>query len=166
MKVAYTIAPGRGETNILLADAAEKLAGRGLRLAGTVQTDCENADSDRCDMDVQVLPDGPVIRISQNLGRDSRGCRLDADALEQAVALTGKVLQGGADLLIVNKFGRHEAEGRGFREAIGEALARDIPVLAGVNELNEDAFVQFCGGAAERIDPTSDAILEWIDGKG
>ena len=28
----------------------------------------------------------------------------------------------GADVLIVNKFGKHEAEGRGFRMVVAEAL--------------------------------------------
>ena len=47
-------------------------------------------------------------------------------ALEQAVALTQSALSQGADLLIVNKFGKHEADGRGMRPLIGEALAMGL----------------------------------------
>ena len=62
-----------------------------------------------------------------------------------AVGLVATGLSSGADLLIVNKFGKHEAEGRGFRDVIAEAVAMDIPVLVGINALNRSAFESFCG---------------------
>ena len=165
MKFAYTIAPGRGETNLLLADIAAQLAARGVRIAGTVQIDTDRDDGGKCDMDVQVLPDGPTIRISQFRGVEARGCRLDTDALEQAVALTEQALtNGGVDLLLVNKFGKHEAEGRGFRDAIAMALQADIPVLVGVNKLNRDAFDAFSSGGAEELASDAGSVLAWLNG--
>jgi len=161
MKFAYTIAPGRGETNLLLADVAGVMTSAGLRVCGTVQIDTDREKVHHCDMDVQVLPDGPLIRISQSLGTLSRGCRLNTDALEQAVALTEQGLTDGTDILLVNKFGKHEAEGRGFRNAIAEALSRDIPVLVGVNKLNVEAFQTFCGGEAVALEPNPADILAW-----
>ena len=163
MKFAYTIAPGRGETNLLLADIATQLADRGVRIAGTVQIDSDRDDGGKCDMDVQVLPDGPTIRISQFRGVEARGCRLDTDALEQAVTLTEQALKaGGVDLLLVNKFGKHEAEGRGFRDAIAMALEKGIPVLVGVNKLNRVAFEVFTSGGAVELDADPGSILTWL----
>ncbi|WP_299356893.1 DUF2478 domain-containing protein [uncultured Shimia sp.] len=162
MKVAYTLAPGRGETNLVLGALSKTLADKGLHLCGTVQIDTEIDAAHKCDMDVKVLPDGPMIRISQSLGRNSRGCRLNPDALEQAVALTETALDHGADLLIVNKFGKHEADGRGFRDTIGRALELNVPVLVGANKLNVDALVSFCGGLAQAIPAEHDALLEWV----
>ncbi|MEX5726690.1 hypothetical protein Ga0609869_000043 [Rhodovulum iodosum] len=52
-------------------------------------------------------------------------CRLDPAALETAVGLVAAGLSSGADLLIVNKFGKHEAAGRGFRYVVAEAVAMD-----------------------------------------
>ena len=60
--------------------------------------------------DVRVPPGDPVLRISQALGPSARGCRLDAAALEVAVGLVSTRLAEGADLLILNKFGKHEAK--------------------------------------------------------
>lgn len=163
MKFAYTIAPGRGETNLLLADIAQQLIADGKRLVGTVQVDTDREDGGKCDMDVRVLPDGPTIRISQFRGVEARGCRLDADALEQAVSLTEQALKaGGVDLLLVNKFGKHEAEGRGFRDAIAMALDADVPVLVGVNKLNRDAFDGFTSGSAEELAADSDSLRAWL----
>ena len=160
MKLAYVIAPGRGKTNLLLAGVAEALGKKGLSLCGTVQLDTERAEEHHCDMDVLVLPDGPKIRISQFLGTDARGCKLNPEALETSVGQTEERLKAGADLLIVNKFGKQEAEGRGFREAVGEALARDIPAIIGVSEGSRDAFMQFVG-EAQQLDPDHDAVMAW-----
>ena len=77
MKLAYTMAPGRGDTDLVLERLAADLAARGLRCCGTVQINSERADAGLCNMDVRVLPDGPVLRISQDLGPQARGCRLD-----------------------------------------------------------------------------------------
>ena len=113
-------------------------------------------------MDLRVLPDGPVIRISQSLGREARGCRLDSSALEQSVALVQAALETAPDLMIINKFGKHEAEGRGFRPLIAEALSRDIPVLVGVNGLNEQKFIDFSGGTAQRLGGSAEETAVWL----
>ena len=128
-----------------------------------VQTNTECADSSKCDMDLRVLPAGETIRISQSLGSQSRGCRLDPAALEQAVAYVTASLDASPDLLIVNKFGKHEADGRGFRPVIAEALARDIPVLVGVNGLNEEKFLDFTEGAAQQVPADIEAVERWLD---
>lgn len=162
MRIAYVMAEGRGDTDLLLNGLAMRAQARALRLCGTVQIN-SNCDADRpCDMDVQVLPDGPVIRISQTLGSGARGCRLDPAALEQAVAESEARLHAGCDLVIVNKFGKHETEGRGFRGLIAEALSLDVPVLVGVNSLNAARFQTFCDGMAEPVVPDVAALDAWV----
>ena len=37
------------------------------------------------------------------------------------------------DLLIINKFGREEANGRGLRAVFAEALIAEIPLVIGVS---------------------------------
>ena len=162
MNLAYTMAPGRGDTDLILFRLAQVLAARGLRCCGTVQINSERADAGPCDMDVQVLPDGPILRISQDLGRAARGCRLDPAALETAVGLVSASLDRGADVLIVNKFGKHEAEGRGFRTVIAQALSNGIPVLVGINALNLAAFQDFAGGLALRLPPECGGLADWV----
>lgn len=163
MKLGYVICEARGATDRLLSALAARLLAQGMRLSGVVQTNTECADNARCDMDLRVLPDGDTIRISQSLGSESRGCRLDPAELERAVALVGATIEkDDPQLMIVNKFGKHEADGRGFRPLIGEAILRGIPVLAGVNGLNEDRFVEFSGGVAERIEADLDALEAWV----
>ena len=162
MKIAYTIAPGRGDTDQLLWSLAERLVATDVVTCGTVQINTECGAKGPCDMDVRVLPDGPLIRISQSLGPDARGCRLDPGALETATGLSERRLEG-ADIVIVNKFGKQEAQGRGFRTLIAEALAADTPVLVGLNRLNLDAFREFTGDIATQLPPRIDALLAWAE---
>jgi nucleoside-triphosphatase THEP1 len=114
-------------------------------------------------MDLQILPTGPVVRISQNLGKDSRGCRLDTVALEQAVGITETQLTEAAPaLVIINKFGKHEADGRGFRSTIALALEKDVPVLVGVNGANIAALEEFTGGAVVDAGTTVADLRNWL----
>lgn len=165
MKLAYIMSQGRGETDPRLADVARLLMLRGVRLCGTIQVNTERKDGRHCDMDLMVLPDGPALRISQDRGKWARGCRLDAGSLELAVARVAGALNDGADLMVINKFGKHEAEGRGFRSVIGSALDRDMPVLVGLNPLNREAFDTFAGGLATELSGDRGGILEWLNVK-
>ena len=163
MNIAYTIADGRGETDLLLYNVAQQLKVRGFKTAGTVQINTGRAKSGHCDMDVQVLPNGQIIRISQDLGEGAKGCRLNPEALETAVGLVEAQLADGADILIVNKFGKHEAEGRGFRNAIALAVSLDCPVLVGTNSLNRDALCEFTDGAAKWLPASDQLIIDWLE---
>lgn len=163
MYLAYITTTDRGATDRLLSAAAEQLLRSGAQLSGVVQTNTECADDSKCDMDVRVLPKGETIRISQSLGTQSRGCRLDPAALERAVGYVTASLADAPQLLIINKFGKHEADGRGFRPVIAEALALDIPVLVGVNGLNKEKFEEFTDGTAEQVEPEIEAITEWFN---
>jgi len=164
MQLAYVMTKERGATDRLLSALAAQLDAEGIRTSGIVQTNTECADDRLCDMDVQVLPRGKVFRISQTLGSGARGCRLDPAALEEAVGLVTQSLNTSdrPDVLIVNKFGKHEADGRGMRPVIAEAMALGIPVLTGVNGLNREKFETFCDGAAVQLDADLSALQDWV----
>lgn len=166
--LGYVTSESRGASDRLLAEAARNLLAEGWPLAGVIQENVENPARARCDMVLHVLATDRMIRISQDLGPMASGCRLDPAGLEQAVGMVERALDevGSARprLLIVNKFGKQEIEGRGFRSVIGRALAEGIPVLVAVNAANLDAFQSFAEGFAEAIAPSLDDILEWTRG--
>ena len=165
MQLAYVMTAERGATDRLLTALADRLAARGIRTAGIVQTNTECYDNKLCDMDVRVLPEGETIRISQSLGEGARGCRLNPSALERAVGqVTGALAASPApQVLIVNKFGKHEADGRGMRPVIGEALAMGVPVITGVNRMNVSAFDGFAEGLAEEAEADLEALVAWVE---
>ena len=165
MKLACISAQGRGETDRLLSEAAAWLVGNGKSITGVVKVlGNQTPDAHHCDMDLRVLPDGPQIRITQSLGDGAQGCRLDPAGIETAVAAVEAAGTAGADLLIINKFGPQEAEGRGFCAAIGAALADGVPVLVGVSHGTKDAFETFADGMAATLSATPEAIRAWALG--
>ncbi|WP_039019806.1 DUF2478 domain-containing protein [Halocynthiibacter namhaensis] len=162
MKIGYTKISAQGELDLLLSDVAHQLEADGKRCMGIVQINSYRDNCHRCDMDVQVLSGGPKIRISQDLGNDSHGCRLNPDAMAQAIAGVEQRMQDGFDVFLLNKFGRQESEGKGFRELLGDAAAAGASILVGTNGLNESSFIEFSGGEAEFIAPNKTAILSWL----
>ncbi|MGC9370160.1 MAG: DUF2478 domain-containing protein, partial [Paracoccaceae bacterium] len=122
LRIAAISSPASGETDRLLTETAQWLLDLGRVPAGVVRSANGRVGRHACDMDLQVLPDGPEIAITQDLGTGSRGCRLDPEALERAVFEVETRLAAAPDIFILNKFGQQEAEGHGFRDAIGTAL--------------------------------------------
>jgi nucleoside-triphosphatase THEP1 len=159
--LGYLVAEGRGAADTMLREVAEHLLEQGVRLVGAIQVNLESDPRRKCDMDLHVLTDGAVIRISQDLGALSEGCRLDPDGLERAVGLVAAALENGPELMIVNKFGKQEADGRGFRPVIGEALAAGIPVLTAVTPGQVDSFTDYAQDLAERLPEDAEVVLDW-----
>lgn len=159
--LGYISAQGHGTADRLLAELAHRLATSGWPLAGVVQINRETTQGRPCDMDLQVIGQSRHIRISHNLGLHSSGCRLDAHGLETAVGLVATALAARPALLILNKFGKAEAEGRGFRSIIGQALAQDIPVLTAVRQPNMDRFLAFADGMAAAVSADICALQDW-----
>jgi len=160
MQLGYVSLHSRGLIDLLIADVVARLEAHGVALAGTVQTNIHRADRRRCDMDLRLLPEGPTVRISVDRGAEARGCRLDAGVLEQSVLWVTGALED-AEFLVVNKFGKQEAEGKGLSGAIADALERGLPVLVGVNGLNLPAFLDFTGEIATQLPPNVESVTEW-----
>jgi nucleoside-triphosphatase THEP1 len=147
----------------LIASIAGQLKRQGLRVGGVVQSNVEQAGESRCDMRLEELTTGRVVSISQRLGPESRGCRLNDVALEQIVALVEASLEDGLDILILNKFGRQEAEGRGLRTAIAHAAAAGIPVLVGLNRCYAVEWCQFSEGEGLLLEAEPAAAARWLE---
>lgn len=154
-----TLDEGAGAADRLLSGTAAALETDGLRLAGAVQHNLDRGAGRECDMQLRILGTDSVITITQDLGSCAQGCRLDSGALAQAVAQAETVLARGADLVIVNKFGKQECFGNGFRAFIAEAMARNIPVLLSVAEEQLPGFRDFAGDLAQPVQPG--AALDW-----
>ncbi len=162
MKLAVVSSGIRGDVDKLISQTAARLQAKGARLSGVAKVLQEAPDdAHSCDMDLRVLPDGPLICITQSLGEGSTGCRLNPTAITEAVAAVEQNASQQFDLFILNKFGPQEADGHGFCDAIGSALERGIPVLIGVGEASREAFDTFADGMAENLPPNAEAINDW-----
>lgn len=165
MRLGYIVPSESMTADAVLAQVAQALLAKGLRVAGAIQHNHGAASNGRCHMDLEILTGNDVVRISQDLGPHARGCRLDPGALEQAVGQVIEAIHAGGEdrpqILIVNKFGKQEIEGRGFRPAIGAAMAEDIPVFVIVPATSLEAFNRFSEEMGEAVDGSANEIARW-----
>ncbi|MEM7120429.1 MAG: DUF2478 domain-containing protein [Pseudomonadota bacterium] len=164
MPIAAVLSDASTSAGLVLTKVARHLQRKGCRLAGAVQTtDPQEARQGTCVMTLSVLPDGPELPIWQELGQHARGCRLDHEALEDVVGLVDRAIESTTDVLIINKFGKREGEGAGFRQTIARAIDLNIPVLVGINEAERQTFESFVGGAGHVLPARLDDVLLWYD---
>jgi len=159
--LGYVVVTAPGDAGPLLREVAARLAKSGVTVAGAVQTGGGGDAQGRGVMELRVLPDNVPVRISQDLGALSQGCRLDADGLERAVAMVERSMAAEPQILIVNKFGKQEEEGRGFRPLIGTALMAGRPVLVAVGEDDLSGFLTFAETLAERLPADPEDLVAW-----
>jgi nucleoside-triphosphatase THEP1 len=89
-----------------------------------------------------------------------RGFLCAGDCNEVAEQSQRAVLER-VDLLIINKFGKEEARGRGLRAVIAAALLAEIPLLIGVSTQNLRDFLSFVEDSVTRLRPNIEAITAW-----
>lgn len=156
-----------GQVDFMLSTLADRLDHSGYTPVGAVQHDTNRIGRTHCEMAIRILGTDLYYPISSDLGPLSRGCRLDSAALEQAahdVEALLRSLSGQTQfphLLIINKFSKSEAKGKGFLPAIILAIELGIPVLCGIGRLCLSEFSDFADGYADLIEPRSSDIEQW-----
>lgn len=145
----------------LLADVAHGWLARGHSLAGVVQVNA-GAGCTEVDMELEVLGSGRRISICQDLGAGSIGaCRLDPVGLAEAAAAVRQAIGQTVDVVLINKFGRMEAEGGGLIAEIGAAVAAGLPLVVGVPRRFTEAWDAFAGGMDVKLACNRAAIDGW-----
>ncbi|MBY0323412.1 MAG: DUF2478 domain-containing protein [Reyranella sp.] len=151
----------------IIARAIEPLRAAGVPLAGALQVEPVAAGRDPCDMLLEELASGDVHAIAEHRGSEARGCRLDVGLLtEIGEAVLHSLNDEQPRLLVVNKFGKIEADGGGLRQAVAEAVDLGIPVLVGVPARNLDRWRAFAGSLAIELPATVGAIADWLAHRG
>jgi hypothetical protein len=153
---------GQGpEMDRILETLAHSLSAEGLQLAGAVQHTASVPSSPRCDMVLEDLGTGGIHPIAVDPGIDVQGCRMEPGKIETLAILAGEAVDRGADLFVLNRFGKNEIAGRGYREVISEAVSRGLPVLVGVSAANVAKWEAFASMGYDRLDIDGAAARAW-----
>ena len=154
---------GAGEDpDPLIAGFAADLHLAGHRPVGVVQRG-RTCQSENPQFGVVILPDGEVVGLATAEGA-AVGCRLDPDRLAGLAVRLAAAIENGADLVILNRFGRSEAEGKGLIDLVPLALDADIPVLIAVPERRFASWIRFSEGMNVRLACRRDALDQWWHG--
>lgn len=70
----------------------------------------------------------------------------------------------GADLVIVNRFGRQECAGKGLSRLIEHALSADIPVVIAVPSHRFADWIKFADGMSVKLPCQRSALDTWWSG--
>jgi hypothetical protein len=145
----------------VVAAVISTLLAEGLMVRGLMQDGVEGSASCCATLFLEDIGTGRRAGIFQKRGRETRGCRLDASGLAEASAWVREAIGSRPDLLVLNRFGRQEAEGRGLLDEIGAAVMAGIPVMIPVNEALLPEWDAFAGDGYERIPADPDQLADW-----
>ena len=114
--------------------------------------------------DVLWLSDGNKALMSelfQDLGSCAAGCRLDVGQLLDAGVQVAHAIDEGADIVIVNRFGRQEREGKGLCYLVERALSADIPVVIAVPSHRFADWIRFVDGMSVKLRCDRESLYAW-----
>ena len=145
------------DPDAVLRDFASGLNARGFRVVGLVQAG-QCADSS---LSAVLLHSGEKLLLAQDFNPAASGCRLDLDRLQNVGERVAEALAAGADLLIINRFGKRERDGKGLGYLIERALDADIPVVIAVSSDRFADWIKFSGGMCVKLRCERDALAGW-----
>ena len=136
---------------------------RGLRVAGVLQHPVCSDTAGHCDVVLEELTTGIRTDLFEDRGSGARGCRLDVAALAEVNGQVARSLDSDPEILILNKFGKVEAEGRGLLDLVAIAVDRSIPVVIGVPIRNLEAWRNFAGGMSVEFSSDPSEVADWLN---
>jgi Protein of unknown function (DUF2478) len=142
----------------VLREFASDLNARGYRAVGLIQLGHHCVDSK---LSAMLVHTGEELSLLQNLGTCAAGCRLDVGQLLDAGAQVASAIEEGADLVIVNRFGRQEREGKGLSYLVERALSADIPVVIAVPSHRFADWIKFADGMSVKLRCERTALDAW-----
>lgn len=141
----------------VLRDFAGDLIARGGRVVGMVQAG-QCADSS---LSAVLVHNGEKILLAQDFDPAASGCRLDLARLHHAGERIAAALDAGADLLVVNRFGKRERDGKGLMPLMLRALEADTPVVIAVSSAHFGDWIRFAGGMCVKLACDRSALDNW-----
>lgn len=151
------------DINAILRTVVNRLQERGLSVGGVLQEAEFRGDGCCAHLNIVDIRTGRTERITQDRGRESRGCKLDPRGLAAISHCITDAIDAGVNLVIVNKYGRAESEGDGLLSCIEDAISAGVPVLTSVREPYTAPWHLYHGGLAAALPPKIDAVLRWCD---
>ena len=151
------------DVDAILAAAVADARARGIAVAGLLQRFGPRLDSGKRSMWVDDIQTAQTIRLDAPRGPGAQACILDPDALSRAACLLQRATESDAELIVVNRFGNAEADGRGMRAEFAGAICAGAAVLVAVRYSLLNDLEGFLGGPAYLLLPQPMAIANWAE---
>jgi len=133
----------------------------GERLGGIVQVNDKNEAGRQVGMNALDLMTDRTISLCQALGSGAMACKLDAGGLAEAAIAINEAIAADVDLIVINKFSKQEAAGRGLRAEFADAILSGIPLLTAVPEKCFETWVAFTGDRGTTLHCAPHVVGAW-----
>jgi hypothetical protein len=154
-------APGETIQSVFGA-LAERWSAR-LRVAGVIAEGHGLADR-RCRAGyLRHIAGGERFSIFADRGSGSRACHVDQDGAAAAAEAVRRDIIAGCDLVLLSKFGRLEAAGKGLWRAFAAASQARIPLLTSLSPAAAKAWENFAGTGFITLPADASAIDSWLN---
>lgn len=161
-RIAAVVYPDEVFPKAIFETFVGKCRVRGLSISGVLQYPAFEGGDHRCDVILEDIATGHRTPLFESRGAGARGCRLDQAALAEVVARIEGYLDIAPDLLILNKFGKVESDGGGFRDLIARAVDLGIAVVIGVPQRNLSHWREFAGDLSVEIPNDEPTLQRWL----
>ena len=159
--IAALIYRGEGDDELrTLWRAVGQLRDRGFSIKGLLnKTDAQGGKMrDR----VYSLTDSREYAIMYDGGcTEEDTCKLDPRGLAASSEVIREALQSPPDILVFNKFGHAESEGRGLIDEYAQAVAAGIPVISLLQDKYLPQWREFTDGMGTELENGLQGVLDW-----
>jgi hypothetical protein len=162
-----SIAVVRGASGAQVQDVFRAVAARwrhSVRLAGLVAEDHGLADRACSAGFLRNVASEERFSIFQDLGPGSTTCHLDGAGALTAADAVRRDIDAGCDLVLLSKFGKLEAAGRGLFAAFQAALDAHVPLLTTVSAACDEPWKRLVGQSYAILPADPDQIDAWRRG--
>lgn len=135
-----------------------ELKRRGLDVHGIRQEDTLGHGKDA--VDIQTGQRTPLKRPS-TYEREHGLCSLDLSQLAAATGTLRRARDAGADIVVVERFGKAERSGGGLADDLLALMADGLPTVVTVPEEELEAWTRFTGGLGDVLACDADALAQW-----
>jgi hypothetical protein len=158
------VAVVRGSSNTEVQEVFRALAERwrsSIRLAGLIAEEHGLADRACSAGFLRNVASGERFSIFQDLGPGSTECHLDGTGALSAAAAVQRDIAPGCDLVLLSKFGKLEANGKGLFGAFKAALDAHVPLVTSVSPACEQPWKKLVGDSYTLLPADLEKIGAW-----
>ncbi|MCC7254035.1 MAG: DUF2478 domain-containing protein [Hyphomicrobium sp.] len=149
-----------GTIQDLLATLARRWTAAGRRVVGVIEETAEGVPKRNGAATLRNLRTGALYDIYQDLGPLSQACCLDARGFAEACQNVVDDL-ADADVVVLSKFGKLEAERGGLLAAFTAAASLEKPVITAVSPVFSDCYLAFVGPFGAIVPPDEESLHTW-----
>lgn len=154
---AVVYAPGQSAGQVLGAFVSG-LKEHGVNVHGVLQETTEGHGMDA--IDIQTGARTPLKRPTR-YELDNKLCSLNLHQLAEATMVLRRALDQGADIVVVERFGKTERDGGGLADDLLALMASGIPTMVTVPEEELEAWTRFSGGLGDIVPCELSALQTW-----